>query len=95
MVHFYAKIGNLNQGDLQPPTTDLNNFHPVRRGRFNIGTFAWAKNIAKEELTGVAVKKSEEIRKLNDNCSHLAKEIAAVEHKVCCNLPSSLINNMH
>lgn len=95
LVHFHATIVNLNQGDLQAPSTDLNSAHPVQKGRFNIAAFARAKKIAKEELTGVAVKKSEEISKLKDNCSHLEKEIASVKHEVCCNLPSSLINNMH
>ena len=73
-------IGNLNQASLSQ-SSEAN--VTIRRGsRFDIGAFARAKKLAKDEASKVALNKSNELKSINDKCEQLDNEITAAKLKV-------------
>ena len=53
--------------------------HKERKGRFNIGAFARAKRLAKEEAIGRAISKCTELQSV---CAEMENEIHALKVKV-------------
>ena len=57
-----------------------------RRGRFNIGAFARAKRLAKEQATAVAVSKNKQLQtiktNLEESCAEIESEIHTLKRKV-------------
>ena len=63
----------------------------ANQNRFDIGAFARAKKVAKEEATKLALDKSNELKALKNKCEELDNEISATKIKV--GLHTRLNNN--
>ena len=57
--------------------------HQAKKGRFDIGAFAKAKRLAKEEATATALSKCSDLQSIKKRCLELEDEIHAVKRKVC------------
>ena len=64
----------------------LDKAHKARKGRFNIGSFARAKRLAKEEVIASAVSKCTELQSIKKSwarsCAEVENEIHALKFKV-------------
>ena len=69
-----------------PSAGILDQAHKERQGRFNIGAFARAKRLAKEEAIGRAVSKCTELQFVKtscaERCAEIENEIHALKVKV-------------
>ena len=69
-----------------PSAGILDQGHKVRKGHFNIGAFARAKRLPKEEATANAVSKSTQLQTIKENlaesCAEIENEILALKRKV-------------
>ena len=62
-----------------PSAGILDQAHKARKGRFNIGSFARAKRLAKEEAIASAVSKCTELQSIKESC---AERCAEVENEI-------------
>jgi hypothetical protein len=86
-IYYHTIIGILNQGVCQPSTAKPGN--TKHKARFNVGAYATARRLAKEESLEKG-KKLIELKKqqvdTNRQCEELNKEIDSLKYKVGKNI---------